>query len=148
MSIEGVVALQPGNPLSEAVRAVMRANRRRDTAPEVRVRRALFARGHRYRVDYPVQAGIRRVRVDVAFPRQRLAIFIDGCFWHRCSQHGTSPRHNSGYWAAKLERNVARDMTVTAELTQAGWKVVRIWEHDSAIEAVNAIEAALAGDSL
>lgn len=121
----------------------MRSNRYRDTAPELRLRRALHARGHRYRVSLPVQAGGIRVRPDIVFPRQRVAVFVDGCFWHCCAVHGRRPADPTGYWTAKLDRNVARDQRVTSSLEAAGWCVVRIWEHVSVDEAVTSVAAAL-----
>lgn len=116
-------------PSSAAVSAVMQGNRRRDTAPELRVRSLLHRRGLRYRVDLPVQLGKGRVRPDIVFTRDRLAIFIDGCFWHACPQHGTAPQRNVGYWRVKLARNVERDREVDRQLEQAGWTVLRVWEH-------------------
>lgn len=110
----------------------MQGNRRRDTQPERALRRALFARGLRYRVDHPVRtlAAARPIRPDVVFTRAKLAVFVDGCFWHDCPEHGTRPRSNSGYWDAKLARNVERDRRYDALLAEAGWTVIRIWEHE------------------
>lgn len=133
-----------GQPLSAAVRRVMQANRRRDTKPEVRLRSALHRAGYRFRVDLPVQAVDRRVRVDVAFPGRRVAVFVDGCFWHGCPEHGNVPRHNAQYWEAKLRRNVDRDSEVTRALESVGWRVVRIWEHETLDTATRAVVAALA----
>jgi DNA mismatch endonuclease (patch repair protein) len=84
-----------------------------------------------------------RVRPDVVFVARRVAIFLDGCYWHRCPQHGTAPRTNAGYWTEKLDRNVARDRRVDAALDAAGWRVVRIWEHESVVDAVDAVLQAL-----
>lgn len=100
----------------------------RDTLPELRLRRALFARGLRYRVDY--RAGPNTRRIDIAFPGRRVAVFMDGCFWHSCPVHGTAPKANSEWWRAKLERNVARDKSSTVHLESDGWAVLRFWEHD------------------
>lgn len=118
-----------------AVNASMKANRRRDTGPELALRRALHALGARYRVDHPVAvdpaiAGRRAVRVDVAFPGSRLAVQVNGCFWHACERHGSVPRTPQGYWGPKLRRNVERDVEVEAALRAAGWAVVTVWEHD------------------
>ena len=110
----------------------MRGNRRKDTKPEVEIRSLLHAAGHRFRKDYPIQAGEITVRPDIVFTRQQLAVFIDGCFWHRCPEHGNQPRVNRPYWDEKLRRNVARDKRVNAALDLAGWRVVRIWEHEPA----------------
>lgn len=127
---------------SEAARKVMRGNRRRDTQPEMRLRRALHARGHRYRVDYPPLPGVRR-RADLVFTRRRVAVFVDGCYWHGCPTHGTQPRSNAEYWRAKIARNVERDRETDRLLASAGWRVVRVWEHDPVERAVERVEAAL-----
>lgn len=86
----------------------------------------------------------RRARPDIAFPRKRVAVFVDGCFWHACPKHGLEPKANATYWAAKLRMNVERDQTDTEDLARAGWIVVRVWEHEAVSEAVKAVEAALA----
>ena len=116
---------------SPAVRATMQGNRRRDTKPEKELRSALFALGRRFRVDHSIRVGekARPIRPDVIFPSAKLAIFVDGCFWHRCPAHGTRPSRNSEYWDAKLQRNVDRDRRYDAMLSEAGWTVVRIWEN-------------------
>lgn len=103
----------------------------------------LHARGLRFRKNYPLRIGALLVRPDVVFLRARVAVFVDGCFWHRCPDHGTSPRHNSEYWASKLERNVQRDRQVTTTLRDAGWLVVRLWEHVPRSEAADAVVDAL-----
>jgi len=135
---------QPPNPSSPAVRATMQGNRRRDTRPERSIRSALHARGMRYRVDFPIRpvAGARPIRPDIVFPRARLAVFIDGCFWHGCPKHGTQPNRNAHYWTAKLKRNVERDRRHDVLLRGAGWTVLRIWEHDDVLKAVDRIECA------
>ncbi len=107
----------------------MLANRGRDTRPEVSVRRLLHAAGARYRVDFPPLGGRRRA--DIVFTKLRVAIFIDGCFWHCCPQHGTHPARNSEYWGPKLQRNVERDTEVTQTLLAHGWTVLRFWEHEA-----------------
>lgn len=121
----------------------MKGNRRRDTGPELRIRRVLHRRGLRYRVDHRVGSGVSRVRVDIAFTRRRLAVFVDGCFWHSCPAHGNLPRANSEYWSAKLARNRIRDERNEADLVAAGWTVVRVWEHQPAEEAARQIVDAL-----
>lgn len=113
----------------------MRGNRRRDTRPELRLRSSLHAQGLRFRKDFPIQAMGRRVRADVAFTRWRVAVFLDGCFWHRCPEHGSTPRANDRYWGPKLDRNVTRDREVDRRLRKAGWTVVRIWEHEPPAQA-------------
>jgi DNA mismatch endonuclease (patch repair protein) len=131
------------SPTSPAVTAVMRGNRRADTSPERQVRSLLHASGYRYRTDYRLDVPGARVRPDIVFTRKRLAVFIDGCFWHRCPEHGTSPRANTHYWAPKLERNVARDRRVDQALHAAGWTVLRIWEHVGPAEAAALVIATL-----
>lgn len=108
----------------------MRRTRRRDGSAERRVRSALHRAGLRYRVDYPIRANSRPVRPDVVFPRQRLALFIDGCFWHRCPEHWSPPKRNTEYWLPKIARNVERDRETNRSLKAAGWVVLRIWEHE------------------
>lgn len=108
-----------------------------------RLRRALHALGLRFRVDLAIPLDGLRVRPDVVFTRRRVAVFVDGCFWHRCSEHGTSPRSNSDYWRAKLDRNVARDRRVDVALAQAGWRCVRVWEHEEEGEAAARVAFAL-----
>jgi len=117
---------------------------RRDTLPELALRRELHHRGLRYRVDVAPLKGLRR-RADVVFTRHRLAVFVDGCFWHRCPVHGTAPRNNGEWWRAKLDRNVERDRDTDAALTAAGWAVVRVWEHEDAAATANRVQARLVG---
>jgi DNA mismatch endonuclease (patch repair protein) len=130
------------HPSSSAATAVMRANRRRDTGPEIRLRAALHARGLRFRADLLVEAGGVRVRPDVVFTRRKVAVFVDGCFWHCCPDHGNTPKANRAYWSPKLARNRARDQRVNSALLEAGWVVLRVWEHDDAQEAADWIERA------
>ena len=122
----------------------MQGNTRRDTSPERRLRGALHALGLRFRVDLALTLDGHRVRPDIVFTRRRLAVFVDGCFWHRCPDHGTSPRSNSEYWRVKLDRNVARDRRVDAALAQAGWRYLRVWEHEEESDAAVRVAAALA----
>lgn len=117
-------------PASESVSVRMRANGRRDTRPEIEVRRRLHGLGHRFFVDRTIRLPERRVRPDIVFPRRRLAVFIDGCFWHACPEHGTRPEWNAEYWTAKLKRNVERDRAVDQDLRAAGWLPLRYWEHE------------------
>jgi DNA mismatch endonuclease, patch repair protein len=128
----------PPAPSTPAVRAAMRGNQRRDTRPELALRSALHARGLRYRVDFPIRpaTGIRPIRPDIVFTRAKIAVFVDGCFWHGCPDHGTKPTRNTDYWTAKLERNIERDRRNDALLEEAGWTVVRIWEHEASHDAV------------
>lgn len=118
------------HPTDAHVSARMRRNPRRDTAPEIALRRALHSRGMRFRKDHPIRTTERLVRPDVVFTRARVAVFIDGCFWHCCPVHGNVPRANTEYWVPKLARNAARDRDVNAALVAAGWTVVRGWEHE------------------
>ncbi|MGW2698560.1 very short patch repair endonuclease [Streptomyces sp. NPDC001340] len=108
----------------------------KDTAAELAVRRLLHGAGLRYRVEYPVP-GMARRRIDVAFTSVKVAVLIDGCFWHGCPEHATQPKSNAEWWRRKLDRNIARDKETTEHLVAAGWEVLRFWEHE-APEAVAA----------
>lgn len=130
-------------PSSRAASKVMRANKRTDTKPEMRVRSYLHRSGLRFRKDYLIRSGDNRVRADVAFAKQRVAVFVDGCFWHSCPFHGTDPKSNSAYWTAKLQLNVERDQRTNRWLKDAGWHVVRIWEHEPPEIAARAVIARL-----
>jgi DNA mismatch endonuclease (patch repair protein) len=121
----------------------MRGNRKRDTRPELAVRSALHRRGLRFNKDFLITTSTVRVRVDVAFPRRRIAVLIDGCFWHRCPLHETEPRANATYWGPKLDRNVARDRSQEAGLRLEGWTVVRGWEHEDPVMVAERIAALL-----
>lgn len=127
---------------SPAARRRMEANRRRDTKPELALRRELHRRGRRYRVDRAPLAGLRR-RADLVFPGQRVAVYVDGCFWHSCPDHGTVPKTNTDWWVAKLEANQARDRDTDQRLHDAGWVTVRVWEHRPVLEAADLVERAL-----
>lgn len=120
----------------------MRSVKRENTAPEMAVRRELFARGHRYRVNTSPLPGIRS-RADILFTKHRLAIYVDGCFWHRCPLHASVPRSNSAWWEEKLAANMSRDRRVDTELRAAGWRVLRVWEHESAAHVADLVEAEL-----
>lgn len=120
---------------SPGVARSMRSNRRRDTRPELAIRRLLHAHGLRYRVDMAPWSNKRR-RADIVFTRQRLAVFIDGCFWHGCPEHATTPATNTDYWRPKLAKNIERDRETTAMAEAEGWRVLRIWEHVPPEEAV------------
>jgi len=116
----------------------MRKQRVVDTQAEILVRKALFAAGIRYRKHWPVP-GRRRRTIDIAMPGRRLAIFIDGCFWHGCETHKTVPRSNEAWWRAKLQENKRRDDETTEILVAQGWKVLRFWEHDEPSDVVAAV---------
>ena len=122
------VPAHPGSSSAEVSRR-MSAARRRDTAAELALRRELFARGLRYRVAFPVP-GQRRRTIDVAFTRAKVAVFVDGCFWHGCPEHGTSPKANSEWWSVKFAANRERDRDTDRLLAEQGWAVVRVWEHE------------------
>jgi len=116
----------------------MKRARRRDTRPEIELRSALHRLGLRFRVDRAALPGLRR-RADVLFPRARVAVFTDGCFWHSCPEHGTWPKANAEWWRRKLEANRARDADTDARLREAGWEVVRLWEHEDMAAAARAV---------
>lgn len=126
---------------SEGTRRSMIGNRGRDTKPELAIRSRLHAAGLRYRVDYAPLGG--RNRADIVFPRARVAVFVDGCFWHGCPLHSTLPTRNSDYWLPKLQRNIERDRETDARLRDAGWTVLRFWEHEDPAAAVRAVESAV-----
>lgn len=119
---------------SPAAQAVMKGNRGRDTSPERALRSELHRRGLRFRKHARPLTTVR-CQADVIFPTELCAVFVDGCFWHGCPLHGHTPKKNSSYWAAKFERNRRRDKRNNALLEEAGWLVIRAWEHES-IEAV------------
>ncbi len=116
----------------------MQSNRRRDTKPELAIRALLHAAGLRYRVDFAPLGGRRRA--DIVFTRAKIAVFVDGCFWHGCPLHATLPKHNSNYWVPKLQRNIDRDRDTDEQLRSAGWTVFRCWEHESPTEVADRIK--------
>ena len=128
--------------LCPAVRAAMRGNRERDTKPELLIRSQLHALGYRYRVASRPLGGHYPV-VDVLFTKRRIAIFVDGCFWHGCSQHYVPPTRNAEYWRPKIARNRERDAHSNELLAAAGWTVVRVWEHEIPSRAVERIAQTL-----
>lgn len=128
-------------PSSPGATAVGKGNRSQDTKPEVRLRSDLHRRGLRFRKNHPVHADGTRAHVDVCFTRARVAVFVDGCFWHGCPDHGTIPKSNRDYWAPKLQSNVERDRRVDAALTGEGWVVIRVWEHEDPAIAGGEVEA-------
>lgn len=115
---------------SAARRRNMQAIKSRDTKPEQLVRRLVHARGLRYRVAAKPLPDLRRT-ADLVFRPAKLAVFIDGCYWHGCPDHYVPPKTNSGYWSEKVTRNVVRDRDTDSRLREAGWTVLRFWEHDS-----------------
>lgn len=127
--------VSPGGPLSVKMSTLAR----RDTAPELALRSALHAMGLRYRLQVHVP-GNRRRRMDVAFTRMKVAVFIDGCFWHGCPVHGTRPATNREWWDWKIQRNKDRDDDTNRLLAEHGWAVIRVWEHEPALEAAARIQ--------
>lgn len=124
----------------------MRSNRGRDTSLELRVRRELHRRGLRYRVDVAPLPTLRS-RADVVFTKRRLAVYLDGCFWHGCPTHGVDPVANSDYWRPKFAKNKERDAQATQTLEAAGWTVLRFWEHEETTTVVETIQTVLGGRS-
>lgn len=139
----GTAPIEPLSASSPEASARMSRHPRRDTSPELSLRRRLHGMGLRYRVHVRPQPDLRRV-ADVVFPRALVAVFVDGCFWHGCPAHGVRPRANGAWWAAKLDRNRTRDLDTTARLQAGGWTVIRVWEHDDPDEAAARIAAAVA----
>lgn len=116
---------------------------RRNTSPEMRLRRALWHMGLRYRVQYTVP-GLPRRKIDIAFTRRKVAVQVDGCFWHGCPDHGTMPGRNSEWWRWKIARNKARDRDTDERLKALGWSVIHIWEHEHVDNAAEKIYNSLA----
>jgi DNA mismatch endonuclease (patch repair protein) len=128
----------PPEPSSDIASKRMRATGQRDTRPERLLRANLHQLGLRYRVDRAPVAGLRR-RADVVFSRQRVAVFVDGCFWHGCPEHMTWPAANREWWRAKIEATRRRDRDTETRLRDAGWSVLRYWEHDDPEQAAREI---------
>lgn len=120
------------------VRKSMQSNKSRDTKPELALRRAVHALGLRYRVSTRPLPGVRRT-ADLVFTRAKVAVFMDGCFWHGCPEHHTKSATNAVYWAEKVERNRGRDAETDRLLREAGWTVIRFWEHEDPIEAAERV---------
>lgn len=125
-------------PSSDDASRRMARVRQKNTDAEIALRRELFRRGLRYRVDYVVSTKPRRV-ADIVFPGLQIAIFVDGCFWHGCPLHATWPKRNAELWKQKIEANRARDADTNERLRQAGWTVLRVWRHEPPTEAAEAI---------
>jgi DNA mismatch endonuclease, patch repair protein len=128
---------------SDATRHSMQGNRNRDTRPEKAVRSAVHAMGLRYRVAARPLHGVRR-SADLVFRSRRVAVFVDGCFWHGCPDHFVLPRTNVAYWEAKIGRNRERDVETDGLLADAGWAVIRVWEHEDPNRGAERVRAALA----
>jgi DNA mismatch endonuclease, patch repair protein len=120
------------HPSNVGVTVRMRSNRSRDTKPEIRLRSALHKMGLRYRANPRVAVDEGKpIQVDIAFTRAKVAVFVDGCFWHGCGEHRTIPVANRDYWGPKIARNIERDKETTIRLERSGWIVLRIWEHEN-----------------
>ncbi|NDZ78546.1 very short patch repair endonuclease [Streptomyces sp. SID10853] len=129
---------------SAARRRNMQAIRSRDTKPEQHIRRLVHARGLRYRVSTRPLPGLRRT-ADLVFRPTKVAVFIDGCYWHGCPDHYVPPKTNSGYWSAKVLRNIERDRDTDRKLVEAGWLVLRFWEHENSCSCADKISATVIG---
>lgn len=116
----------------------MQANRSKDTAPELAVRRLLHAQGLRYRVNTRPLKQVRRT-ADIVFGPTKTVVFIDGCFWHACPEHYSEPRANTAYWRPKIARNVERDEQINQMLADAGWHVLRFWSHEASVDVAREI---------
>jgi DNA mismatch endonuclease (patch repair protein) len=122
----------------------MKANRSRDTRPELALRSAAHALGLRYRVNTRPLPGLRRT-ADLVFSRLKIAVFVDGCFWHGCPEHFRSSKINASFWATKIADNRERDHDTDHRLSDAGWTVIRIWEHEDPCEAAQRIASIVRG---
>jgi DNA mismatch endonuclease, patch repair protein len=127
---------------SPTIRTRMQNTAQRNTRPELRLRSALHRLGLRYRVHAAPLKGVRR-HADIVFPRQRIAVFVDGCFWHSCPDHATFPKANRDWWEEKLQANRDRDEDTDRRLRANGWESIRVWEHEDAQNAAVRIEAAV-----
>lgn len=126
-------------PSSDAAKARMEAQPSRDTSPELELRSELHGRGLRYRVhDRPID-GLRR-EADVVFRGPKVAVYVDGCFWHGCPEHGSTPKSNRDFWREKIQRNKERDRDTVERLEEEGWVAVRVWEHEDPVEAADRVE--------
>ncbi len=130
---------EPSWATSDATRRSMQGNRGRDTGPELAVRSAVHNRGLRYRVNTRPLPELRRT-ADLVFSRPRVAVFVDGCWWHGCEEHYSAPRANSDYWNRKVESNRRRDADTNSRLQEAGWIVLRFWEHDDPEQVATQVE--------
>ncbi|WP_218064133.1 very short patch repair endonuclease [Nguyenibacter vanlangensis] len=127
------------SPSSHEASHRMARVRQKGTDAELSLRKALHARGLRYRLHVPLLTKPRRV-ADIVFSSARVAIFVDGCFWHGCPQHASWPKSNAQFWRDKIETNRARDADTDQRLRASGWRVVRVWSHESAGDAAERIE--------
>ncbi len=139
VSLGGGLEVPYPQPSSKAATRIGKGNRRRDTKPEVELRSALHRQGLRFRKDLRIRLEQLSVRADVVFTRRKVAVFVDGCFWHGCPDHQRVPQSNRDYWVPKLRRNVERDGQVDEALAAEGWLVVRVWEHEDPDEVARHI---------
>ncbi len=150
--VEAVLRAKRGQPegwaSSAGAASIMRANVRKNTKPELKVRQLLHAAGLRYRVDLAPSTTDKRRRADIVFTRLKVAVFIDGCFWHGCPEHFVPPKANADYWGPKIARNRERDAETTAMLNREGWTVLRYWEHEDAVRVASEIVRLVRKDRL
>jgi DNA mismatch endonuclease, patch repair protein len=123
---------------SRSVRRSMQGNRGGKTKPEIALRSALHRNGFRFKIGSRLIPGTRRT-ADIAFTTEKVAVFVDGCFWHGCAMHGHIPLRNESFWSAKIIRNKQRDAEVDQSLIEAGWAVIRVWEHESIDDALRVV---------
>ena len=135
-------------PTSAAATKIGKANRRVGTRCEVLLRSRLHASGLRFRKDHLVVVNGLRVKPDIVFTRAKVAVFVDGCFWHACPDHFHAPKSNLAYWEPKIASNVARDKRVTSGLEKSGWLVIRVWEHEDVDVAASSIQVVVTGKSV
>ena len=127
-------------PKNSAATRVGKGNRRTGTKPEMRLRSALHRRGLRFRKDFPIGVeGRRAIRPDIVFTKAKVAVFVDGCFWHGCPDHQRVPKTNVDYWVPKLRRNIDRDREAHYALRTDGWRTIRVWEHENPEDAAELI---------
>lgn len=140
-SNEPKIASAVPEPLDSSTRSRLAGQMRTDTGPEVALRKELWSRGFRYSLHRPIR-GTRRT-IDIALVKHRVAVFVDGCFWHGCPKHGSTPTNNAEWWIRKLEANRRRDVDTNRILKSQGWTVVRVWEHETVKTAANRIQRAV-----
>jgi DNA mismatch endonuclease (patch repair protein) len=134
------------HPSSQAALNRMKAGKPRDTAPEKAIRSTLHRLGLRYSIDAKPVKELNR-RADILFRSLKIAVFVDGCFWHGCPIHGTQAKANAEFWRSKITRNQERDADTNKQLEESGWKVIRVWEHEDPIEAAEKIYSLVKNNS-
>ena len=128
-------------PRDKATQSRLSTQSRLNTRPELELRSELWRRGFRYSLHRPIH-GTRR-SIDIALVRYQVAVFVDGCFWHGCPKHGSTPSNNTEWWNRKLEANRRRDVDTKRILKSQGWAVVRVWEHETVATATNRVRRAV-----